>query len=123
MSQKLENPEGVKEAAQRQTNRINLLNTHKQLEALKLIIVDHINLLIVLEHNLNIFSDTNNEHGTKVYELKEVSHSADAQLELEEDLGKVQDAVEQDERVEDHLHSVDVAGLVEEQILLIETMK
>ena len=66
MSHELENSEWVKETAKSQTNRVDLLNTHEELEALEVVIVDVLNVLIVLEDYLNILCDTYHEHGTQV---------------------------------------------------------
>lgn len=80
MRHKLEYSERVKETAESQTDGVYFLNAHKKLEVLKYIRVVHVDVLVILQYNLNIFGNTNHKHCTQVNELQEVENSADAQL-------------------------------------------
>jgi len=77
--------------------------------------------MLILENNLDIFSDTYHKHSSQVEKLQKVCHSTYSKLELKKNLYQIQDAMKQDYSVKNHLNSINIAVVVEEQVLLAET--
>jgi hypothetical protein len=78
MCHKLENPEGVEETANSQTDWVNFLDTDKQLEVLEIILVDQVYFLVVFQYNFNVLCNNNHKHCAQVKQLEKVCYSTDS---------------------------------------------
>ena len=101
MSKHLNDPEREENTTNSQAQSVDLLDADEYIKRLILRRISHIKLPIWLEGEFHVFGYNSHHHRPDVNNLQEICDSADSQLKFEQDLGHVQEAVKQDECVED----------------------